>query len=486
MRILSLLLSPFLVAAQLQSSFGSHEAHDADLFTPLESLSLLQEDAFTTLGHPLFPNYNVRVKKSRFCDTTVNAYTGYIDIQARHLFFYFFESRSNPDTDDVIFWTNGGPGCSSSLGLFMELGPCRVINTTEPTYHPESWNTNANVFFIDQPVGVGFSYAEYGEFVSTTEEAAQDIAAFIAIFFENFSQFKGRAFHMAGESYGGRYLPLFASAVYDQNAKLLAAGMTPVNLSSVMIGNGMTDTVTMYLSYYDMQCTPASVDPVVGIASCVAHKSIIPRCEKWMKQSCVDKFDAIDCGAAVSFCQSAFTAPFHATNRNPYDISKPCAGSVAETLCYPETKSILDFLDKPDTRKTLGVDSSITRNFTSCSHDVGQAFRSTQDIVHPTKDYVAALLERDVRVLIYVGAYDWICNHVGNERWTLALEWSGQDDFVNADKRKWFVDGKQAGHTRSAGKFTFATIDGAGHMVPYDKPKESLAMVQRWLAGEAF
>lgn len=37
---------------------------------------------------------------------------------------------------------------------------------------------------------------------STTEEAARDIAAFVSIFFENFSQFKGRAFHMAGESYG--------------------------------------------------------------------------------------------------------------------------------------------------------------------------------------------------------------------------------------------------------------------------------------------
>ena len=39
-------------------------------------------------------------------------------------------------------------------------------------------------------------------FQSTTEEAAKDIAAFVAIFFENFSKFKGRAFHMAGESYG--------------------------------------------------------------------------------------------------------------------------------------------------------------------------------------------------------------------------------------------------------------------------------------------
>lgn len=132
------------------------------------------------------------------------SYTGYIDIEARHIFFYFFESRSDPAKDDVIFWTNGGrhsqdlnvsearsslirlagPGCSSSMGLYMELGkissahatgssvfyrvaagPCRVVNSTSTEYFEESWTSNANVFFVDQPIGVGFSYADYGESV---------------------------------------------------------------------------------------------------------------------------------------------------------------------------------------------------------------------------------------------------------------------------------------------------------------------------------
>ncbi|TFY74066.1 hypothetical protein EWM64_g9945, partial [Hericium alpestre] len=274
-RFLSLLSATAIVAAAPQQPFSQAAAwdtYDAGLFTPVESLSALSTSEFTTFSHPLFPKHSARIKKTEWCDSTVPAYTGYIDIEAKHIFFYFFESRNDPAKDDVIFWTNGGPGCSSSLGLLMELGPCRVKNATSTEFHPESWNSNANVFFVDQPIGVGFSYAEYGEHVDTSEDAAKDIAAFVAIFFENFPSFKNRAFHMSGESYGGRYLPLFASAVYDQNTQLIAAGLTPINLTSVIIGNGLTDPVGMTLSYYNFACTPASVSPVVDISSCVRMK----------------------------------------------------------------------------------------------------------------------------------------------------------------------------------------------------------------------
>ena len=58
----------------------------------------------------------------------------------------------------------------------------------------------------------------------------------MAIFFETFSSFKGRPFHLTGESYAGRYLPVYAATVYDQNEYLIEKGLTPVNLQSVMIG----------------------------------------------------------------------------------------------------------------------------------------------------------------------------------------------------------------------------------------------------------
>jgi carboxypeptidase C (cathepsin A) len=84
-------------------------------------------DEYAHLTHAGFPNHRVRAKKTHVCDGTAecaahSAYTGYIDVGARHLFFYFFKSRRDWTKDDLVFWSTGGPGCSSALSLFMENG----------------------------------------------------------------------------------------------------------------------------------------------------------------------------------------------------------------------------------------------------------------------------------------------------------------------------------------------------------------------------
>ncbi|OJT03151.1 Serine carboxypeptidase-like [Trametes pubescens] len=154
-------------------------------------------------------------------------------------------------------------------------------------------------------------------------------------------------------------------------------------------------------------------------------------------------------------------------------------------LLYVNYSHIRDFLSSKRTQELLGVDSSMMRtNFSWDSPDVQEAFRSNLDhFGFPAQYYIGALLERGVRALIYVGATDFICNWIGNERMTLALEWTGQEEFRADTLREWTVDGQAAGVVRSGGGLTYATIAGAGHMVPYDKPVESLELANRWLAG---
>ena len=67
------------------------------------------------------------------------------------------------------------------VGLFQEHGPCRITNdSSSVTLNSYSWNNEANMLYIDQPVGVGFSYGEMK--VGTSEEAAADMWTFLQIF----------------------------------------------------------------------------------------------------------------------------------------------------------------------------------------------------------------------------------------------------------------------------------------------------------------
>lgn len=129
------------------------------------------------------------------------------------------------------------------------------------------------------------------------------------------------------------------------------------------------------------------------------------------------------------------------------------------------TRYIRKYLDLPSTRKTLGVDPAT--NFTLIFESLNTAFSKNLDHLRPTTTHIASLLEHGVRVLIYVGTYDWIANWVGNEAWTLELDWSGNlnGNFAKIPLREWTVDGKRAGMTRSRNGLTFATVEGAGHMV---------------------
>lgn len=46
-------------------------------------------------------------------------YSGYLTLQAEPLIsaHYLFVTSKNAPTDDVVLWLNGGPGCSSLLGM---------------------------------------------------------------------------------------------------------------------------------------------------------------------------------------------------------------------------------------------------------------------------------------------------------------------------------------------------------------------------------
>lgn len=83
----------------------------------------------------------------------------------------------------------------------------------------------------------------------------------------------------------------------------------------------------------------------------------------------------------------------------------------------------------------------------------------------PTQYYVANLLDRGVRILIYAGTYDWQCNWVAIKLWVDKLEWNRSEDYKSREWRNWKVGDKVVGEVKSSELLTFVTIRGAGHMI---------------------
>jgi cathepsin A (carboxypeptidase C) len=199
---------------------------------------------------------------------TFKQYSGFLDISpTRHIHYVFFESQLNPSTDPVVFWTNGGvtsspnflilfsvyfvvagPGCSGLLGLFAELGPWRPKKLSNSTLklkaNPFSWNRIANLVFIEQPVGVGFSYSDIPlkDIRFSDAMASSDNLKVVKKFFEKYPSIALNDFYLAGESYGGHYIPQWALRILSDDDlvktfKGMLIGNPYVRIGSLLAGS---------------------------------------------------------------------------------------------------------------------------------------------------------------------------------------------------------------------------------------------------------
>ncbi|KAJ7596014.1 carboxypeptidase C [Mycena floridula] len=442
---------------------------------------------YELVSHPSFKQHQLRVTEPELCDDTVQQYSGYLDIaEDKHLFFWFFEARSSPADAPVILWLNGGPGCSSSTGLLFELGPCRIKDGGKNTsFNEHSWNNNANIIFLDQPVNVGMSYADDGTTVSTSPVAGEDVWAFLQLFFARYPEYSKLPFHLAAESYGGTYAPNIAKVIHREN---LANPASKINLASVVLANGLTDPLIQMGSVADYVCDgpyPVYDDPQGP--ECEALRAKIPTCQRLIN-SCYRFNSKLTCVPAILYCNSQLFGPLMQTGLNPYDVRRKCDKSKDGDLCYREMTWIDIWMNDPQNKVALGVPPN--REFQSCNMDVNQAFAMQGDGMHNSAALLPELVEAGVRLLVYAGNADMMCNYLGNERWVTELETSFSKEFRASKSTPWIVKatGEQGGEFRTAGgagftagNVTFVNVFASGHMVPYDSPEAALDLITRWI-----
>jgi cathepsin A (carboxypeptidase C) len=126
-----------------------------------------------------------------------------------------------------------------------------------------SWNTKANVLYIDQPTGTGFSY---GTGLDHNEVGvARDMYDFLQQFFKAHASLQPLDFFVVGESYAGHYVPAVTHEVWKNN-KALPAGDIKINLKGTSVGNGLVAPEIQYNYYKDMIISTNGHKAAVGKA----------------------------------------------------------------------------------------------------------------------------------------------------------------------------------------------------------------------------
>ncbi|KAI7482758.1 peptidase S10, serine carboxypeptidase [Hortaea werneckii] len=470
------------------------------------------------------------------CETTpgVNSYSGYIDLAPDvHSFFWFFESRQDPANDPITLWLNGGPGSDSLIGLFQELGPCRITENLTSTINPWSWNNVSNVLFLSQPVGVGFSYQdqeigslnpytggflnasqanvtgryptlepEEGGSIDTTDLAAMAAWETIQGLLSGLPQLAAdvgteKVFNLWTESYGGHYGPAFYHYFYEQNEKIKNATMPGYRLrmDTLGIGNGIIDEAIQaeYYPEYAVNNTygiKVYNDTVydyarfatfmVGgcysqIRTCRASASYVRGGliddDQTITEAAVRQLDVASiCSEAQAMCRDNVESMYYNYgDRGTYDIRHPSNDPTPPS--YFE-----DYLNTAFVQNALGV----SLNYTTSNSDIYWAFQDTGDFIYSNfLEDLETILDLGVRVNLFYGDADYICNWFGGEAVANALNYTNTAEFAAAGYVPFTYNGIEYGETKEYGNFSFTRIYEAGHEVPYYQPQAALALFNR-------
>ncbi|KAM5445297.1 putative carboxypeptidase C [Microsporum audouinii] len=503
------MLTPWWFASLLTASLvcSSQAASQVPLHVDLAK-DAAGKDGFQVFTSKHSPRHSIRIKRqdSSICDAHSAQYTGWLDLGPKHLFFWYFDSQNDPENDPLTLWMTGGPGYSSMLGMLQEVGPCLINEHGNGTYYnPWGWSKKSSMLFVDQPVGVGFSYIDEGhDTPDTSHIAAVDMHRFLQLFVsEVFPSKLSVPFHISGESYGGHYIPHLGAQIVQQNK--LYPNEPQIRLKSCLIGNGCMSEMHTTFGYWETLCTtnPGVENPVFNETRCDIMAKNMPRCMT-VSEVCRRNPDPAICLSAKAVCTEGITGMYDEESdvkggRNRFDITVPCQ---VDDICYVQGPLLQNYLNSKLVWDAISPPKEVKQYKLSSTH-VADVFGLTSDEMVPSTTQVEYLLANQIHVMNYQGNLDLACNTAGNLRWAHSIPWKGQPKFSSKPLVPWKSVLTSTGKNETVGKmkevnirvtdstttttrYAFVTVDSAGHMVPQDRPDVAFDLMNRWISGEAF
>ncbi|CAL4956909.1 unnamed protein product [Urochloa decumbens] len=418
----------------------------------------------------------------------VSQFAGYVTVNestGRALFYWFFEAQASPEKKPLLLWLNGGPGCSSvGYGAASEMGPLLVNgNGTGLEFNKFAWTREANLLFLESPAGVGFSYSNTTSDLDSIDDGfvAEDTYAFLKNWFNRFPQYKRHDFYIAGESYAGHYVPQLAELVYERNRHLEMKQR--INLKGFIVGNAVTDYYYDEKGLVEFAWSHSVIsDQLYKHVTNVCNFRTISftgECAHAMKlvYTQYDKIDiynvyAPKCNADESAMSSSSGSTTEKTTKKKYKRLRMYSGY---DPCY--SIHIEDYLNRIDVQKSLHANISgwiKDRRWSICSDSI---FENYDENIFTVRPLYSKLVKTGLRVWVYSGDMDGRVPVIGSRYWVEALDLP-----IKSQWQPWYLNNQVAGRFIEYEGLTLATVRGAGHDVPQDKPAEALVLISSFLS----
>lgn len=421
-------------------------------------------------------------------DWNYPSYAGLLPINRSqlNLFFWYFPPQVATAETSLIVWLQGGPGSSSAIGLFYELGPfslSRSPGTAPGTWkllnRNTSWNTNHHLLFIDQPIGTGFSINTVNEsltkvnqftspskqrdvptyengFATNQKAIAVDLLNFLNNFYEYFPSTKSLNLFITGESYAGKYIPNIATEILNFNNE---SKMEKIPLAGIAIGDGFTDPLTQVTCHAPQLLALGFVnsfqaEKISLLSSKIAY---LIRAEQWKSAHEIRS-------TLLSYIENV------TGSLNLYDFRK---GNVANdwSLMY-------DFMNESATKQALHLPVSF-EFYSQKKFVFGHLYL---EFLQSAAHLFPRILNSHVKVLLFQGQMDLREGIMSQTQWINSIDWTGQSGYLNAPRHHWLTkSGNLAGFITRYNELSKYELLNAGHLAAMDQPVVVLEMMENFI-----
>jgi len=313
------------------------------------------------------------------------------------------------------------------------------------------------MLYLESPAGVGYSYWP-GVHHWTDNMTASFNYEFVSKWFQLFPQFSKNDFYITGESYAGHYIPTLAYEIFIRSP---GSSAPQSNFKGYMVGNPSTHTE----------------DAGSSLSRYLQYHAMIPLNEVGTQaQGVYDPYDILvdKCHATKLREYIRFPHPFNnylqdTSTKKYVPNPDPCEDDYVDA-----------YLNRDDVRAALHA-SDDAGTWKVCAN-ILYSFGRESMIPY----YETFINQTDYHVMVFSGDADTVVNFVGTEEWILSLALPAIEKWT-----PWYYSRLDSANNPQVGGWrvryeglSFATVKGAGHMVPWWQPAPALELFTNFLNGD--